>query len=73
MNGFIMTISDYLAICELAEKNGKKPGESMEKEMLEYIKDKQHIKKVEGEDEDLLKGNLHEEGYYKHLDFRGKL
>ena len=65
-----MTISNYIAICELAKSHVKKTGESMEEEMREYIKNKSHIKKIEGEDEDLLKGNLREEGYYKQLDLR---
>lgn len=68
--GFIMTIQDYLNIVELAKKNGKKAGESMEAEMREYIKNKQHIKKVEAIDEDLLKGNLREKGYHKIIDLR---
>ena len=70
---FIMTIEDYLAIIELAKKNGKKAGDSMEEEMREYIKNKSHIKKVEGEDEDIILGNLREEDYHKIKDMRGKL
>jgi len=33
-----MTISDYLEIVKIAQANGKKPGESMEEEFIEYAK-----------------------------------
>lgn len=37
---FQMTIDDYLEIVRRAQANGVKPGESMEKEFLEYAKEK---------------------------------
>jgi len=35
-----MTIDDYLEIVKRAQANGVKPGESMEKEFVEYAKEK---------------------------------
>jgi len=35
-----ITIQDYLNIIEIARNNNKKPGESMEKEFLAYMKEK---------------------------------
>jgi hypothetical protein len=35
-----ITIEDYLNVVELAKANGKKTGDSMEKEFIEYMKSK---------------------------------
>ena len=35
-----LTIDDFIEICEIAKKNGKKPGENMEEEFLQYMKEK---------------------------------
>jgi len=63
---FIMNISDYLEICELALKNGKKAGESMHEEFLEIMnkkKDKIKFLGITEKDKDLLTGEFREEGY----------
>ena len=72
LEGFVITVEDYLNVYNIAIKNGKKAGDSMEAEMREYIKGKGHIKKIEAEDMELLKANLREMGFYKLLDL-GKL
>ena len=35
-----ITIDDYLAVVKLAKENGVKPGESMEKYFVQYMKEK---------------------------------
>ena len=35
-----LTIDDYLEIYERAKKNGKQPGDSMEDEIIQYVKEK---------------------------------
>ena len=40
-----ITTDDYLAICKIAMKNGKKPGEDMTQELLEYMK-KKNVKPI---------------------------
>ena len=40
-----ITLDDYLEICNMAKANGKKPGESMQQEFLEYMKQK-NIKSI---------------------------
>jgi hypothetical protein len=37
---FNITMDDYFEVIELAKKNGKKPGDSMQKEFLEIMKKK---------------------------------
>ena len=34
-----ISLDDYLAIVKIAKANGKKPGDSMEEELLEYAQD----------------------------------
>ncbi len=61
---YLLSIEDYLKIIELAKKNGKKAGDSMKDEFMEYLKTVKNIEKI-GEiemDIDLLAGNLREEG-----------
>jgi hypothetical protein len=52
-----ITIEDYLNIVEMAQKNGKKSGESMEEEFLEYmkLKNKKSIGHTELNKEELIK------------------
>lgn len=58
-----LTIDQYLEVVELAQKNGVKPGESMQKE-FEIVAKKYNLIPL-GQtdmDKDLLTGNLREEG-----------
>lgn len=60
-----LDIGTYLEICELALKNGKKPGQSMQSEFEEILKKKKDKIKLLGEtdkDIDLLTGDLRENG-----------
>lgn len=54
---FEFTIDDYIEICERAKNNGVKTGESMEKEMFEYAKEKgiQPIGNTELNKDELIK------------------
>jgi rRNA maturation endonuclease Nob1 len=61
---FIMDISTYLEIVELAKKHGKKPGDEMNEELIEVMKKKgkiQYLGKTD-KDLDLLAGELRERG-----------
>ena len=58
-----LSVDEVLEIYEIARKNGKKPGDSIEKELKQYMKEKN--RKPLGEtDQDLdqITGNLREEG-----------
>lgn len=71
--GYVMTISDYLEIVELAKANGKKQGDSMQEELEEVLSKKENVKSILLDDDiELLKGNLRENGYHKILDLRDK-
>jgi hypothetical protein len=62
---FMMSIDIYLEAIELAQKNGKKVGDSIEKELIEIIKKHKDEVKYLGEtekDKGLIVGNLREEG-----------
>lgn len=59
-----ITTEDYLEVIKLAQKNGKKPGDSIEKELFEVMSKKG--KKPLGTtdmDIDLLTGELREKGF----------
>lgn len=67
--GYIITLEDYQRIIELAKANGKQPGDRMDTEFLQVIKEK----KERGEDikflgdvtdTELLEANLRENGIY---------
>jgi hypothetical protein len=63
---FMMNISIYLEAIELAQKNGKKVGDSIEKELIEIIQKHKEEVTYLGEtekDKDLIAGNLREEGF----------
>jgi hypothetical protein len=62
---FMMNISIYLEAIELAQKNGKKAGDSIEKELIEIIqihKDEVTYLGETEKDKDLIVGNLRENG-----------
>jgi len=40
-----ITVDDYLKVCDMAKENGKKPGDSMQQEFLEYMEQK-NIKSI---------------------------
>lgn len=56
---YMLTIDDYLVICEMAMKNGKKAGDNMQAEFDEYVKTHPQVSCLgEYEDKDLLKGDM---------------
>lgn len=60
-----ITIDDYIEIYEMAKKNGKKAGDSMEEEFIEYFKSKKGDIQLLGtgdKDIDLLTGDMREQG-----------
>lgn len=60
-NAFTMDLDTYLEIVSLAQKNGKKPGDSMTEELNIIIKQKSENIKFLGEtdmDVDMLTGEL---------------
>ena len=62
---WLITLDDYIKIRELAIKNGKKPGESMQEEFKQYIKERPERIKLIGisnKDIDMLTGDLREKG-----------
>ena len=61
---FIMSLNDYIRIIELAEKHGKKPGDSMEEEFFQVLQEKGNNIKLLGDatDPEILKANLREHG-----------
>jgi len=72
IKAYEITIDDYLAIIEMAKKNGIKPGQSMQKEFEEYFKNKKLKHKGIYPDKDMLLANLREEGNFKILDLSKK-
>lgn len=72
ISGWAITIDDYLAIVEMAKRNGKKPGDSMQEEFVQYIEE-HNIKKIgDYPDKDMLIGNMREKGFFKILDLTQK-
>lgn len=64
-NMFMMTINIYLEIVELAQKHGKKPGDSMQEELEEVMmKHKDEVKFLGQTDQDIdmVVGNMRESG-----------
>jgi hypothetical protein len=62
---WVMDIDTYLQVIELALKNGKKPGDSIQEEFEEILRNRKNNIKHIGEtnkDVDLLTGNLRENG-----------
>lgn len=62
---FKLDITTYLEIVSLAQKNGKKPGDSMAEEMAQIIEQKREGIQFLGtidQDKDMLVGNLRENG-----------
>lgn len=62
---FMFDLDTYLEIVELAQKHGKKVGDSMQEEFEEILKKKKYKFKHLGttnKDKDLLAGELREEG-----------
>ena len=57
-----LSLDDYLKICEKAKDNGVKEGESIEKYILEYMKEKGQKPICEtNKDIDMICGDLREE------------
>lgn len=71
---YIMTTDDYLAIIEMAKKNGKKPGDSLEEEFKEYIKNNPNkVKSIGKVHPDILKRQLQEKENLNILDLRNDI
>ncbi len=61
---YFFTIEDYIKVYELAEKHGKKPGDSMQEEFEQVKKEnpkKFHYLGATDKDKDILLGDLREE------------
>jgi hypothetical protein len=60
---YSLNIDQYLEIVELAQKNGKKPGDSMQEE-FEIVAKKYNLQSIGQTDKDIdqLTGDLREEG-----------
>ena len=64
-HAFALDIDTYIEIVELAQKNGKKPGDDMNEELIEIMEKKKGKIKYLGssdKDSDLLTGELRERG-----------
>lgn len=64
-SAYQITTEGYIRICELAQKNGKKVGDSMQDEFNQILKEHPEWFKflgVTNKDVDLLTGNLREQG-----------
>lgn len=72
MKAHIITAKDYVAIVEMAQRNGKKAGDSMQEEFKEYFKNKKLDCVGDFPDEEMFRANLREKGYFKMLDLRNK-
>jgi len=65
-HAWLLDLKTYLEIISLAEKHGKKAGDSMQEEFNEIMK--KHSEKIKSlgainKDVDLLTGDLREEGF----------